>query len=151
MIHIIKRLARWILRNEQNNEIQQLKQELDRYMDATDVIEEHIKKQNNLITDKTNKLNTLQTEYDNLKAKNTELASQNAMLRQYYHLDEEPSQETIDKMYLDEKYREQEKELIQLRNFRESRISLEMALLSRSWQPMPYLPVPPVYSVQRWF
>lgn len=124
---MIKRLARWILRNETNSEIQRLKNELKMYTDAADDIQKEIRKQQNQITQKTNELSRLHTDYDALKTKCEELKEQNAILRQYYHLDEEPSQETIDKMYLDEKYREQEKELVQLRAYKEMRSSIEMA------------------------
>lgn len=50
-----------------------------------------------------------------LNAKIKELEEQNAILRQYYDLDKEASQETKDKMYLDLKYKEQEKEIAELK------------------------------------
>lgn len=43
------------------------------------------------------------------------MEEKNAILRQYYDLDKEASQETKDKMYLDLKYKEQEKEIAELK------------------------------------
>lgn len=59
-------------------------------------------------------INRLMTENKNLKERNEELEKENAVFRQYYSLDEEPSQETKDKMYLDQKYREMDREIIRL-------------------------------------
>lgn len=59
-------------------------------------------------------INRLTTENKNLKERNETLEKENAVFRQYYSLDEEPSQETKDKMYLDEKYREMDREIIRL-------------------------------------
>ena len=50
-----------------------------------------------------------------LNEKIKKLEEQNAILRQYYDLDKEASQETKDKMYLDLKYKEQEKEIAELK------------------------------------
>lgn len=53
------------------------------------------------------------------QSKIKELEEQNAILRQYYKLDEEPSQELKDKMYLDERIREMDKELTKYRTIAE--------------------------------
>lgn len=138
----MKRLARWILRNETNDKIRRLENDVKMYKDSAEVLGKECKTQSSTITQKTNELSMLQTNYDALKRKCTELESQNAILRQYYHLDEEPSQETIDKMYLDEKYREQEKELTQLRFYKESYERITMTALFSAWRPYPYVPYP---------
>ena len=59
-------------------------------------------------------INELTTENKDLKERNDILEKENAVFRQYYHLDEEPSQETKDKMYLDQRYREMDREIIRL-------------------------------------
>ena len=59
-------------------------------------------------------INQLSTENKDLKERNDILEKENAVFRQYYHLDEEPSQETKDKMYLDQRYREMDREIIRL-------------------------------------
>ena len=59
-------------------------------------------------------INELTTKNKDLKERNDILEKENAVFRQYYHLDEEPSQETKDKMYLDQRYREMDREIIRL-------------------------------------
>lgn len=59
-------------------------------------------------------INELTIENKDLKERNDILEKENAVFRQYYHLDEEPSQETKDKMYLDQRYREMDREIIRL-------------------------------------
>ena len=59
-------------------------------------------------------INKLTAKNKDLKEQNDILEKENAVFRQYYHLDEEPSQETKDKMYLDQRYREMDREIIRL-------------------------------------
>lgn len=123
---MFKKFVKWLLKKEINAEIQSLRSEIECYKDDVKKYKARIDSDNNLLMDQCDKIRSLQTAYDVLRTENEEFKKQNAILRQYYHLDEEPSQETCDKMYLDEKYREQEKELARLQAYKDALNSCAM-------------------------
>ena len=107
-------------RKELEEKIEALEREKDTLMSKWNCSEISSRNASNELNSARKQINQLSTENKTLKERNEELEKQNAVFRQYFHLDEEPSQETKDKMYLDQKYREMDREIIRLQAIVES-------------------------------
>ena len=108
---MFEKLARKILKSEFEHKERRIKEAEENEAEAYAARDEAQEANRNLLAENDN----LENKVVALTNKVKDLEEQNAILRQYYSLDKEPSQETKDKMYLDMKYREMDKQLTEFK------------------------------------
>jgi len=96
---MFKKLIKRILEKELQQKDAEIKEEKDR----NEVLESALLNERVTNNELTDQLNEAKNQLKPYKKKIEQLEEENAVLRQYYLLNEEPSQETKDKMYLDMK------------------------------------------------
>ena len=138
---MFENLARKILKSEFEHKERRIKEAEENEAQAYATLNEAQEANRNLLAEN----DSLKDKVTALTNKVKDLEEENAILRQYYSLDEEPSQETKDKMYLDMKYREMDKQLIELNAIKE-------AFGRFIPQPVCYVPYPYYnYFVQNYY
>lgn len=128
---MFEKLARKILKSEFEHKERRIKEAEENEEKAYAARNEAQEANRNLLAENDSLKNKIAALTNRVK----DLEEQNAILRQYYSLDEEPSQETKDKMYLDMKYREMDKQLTELN-------AIKKAFSVFSPQPVCYAPYP---------
>ncbi len=128
---MFENLARKILKSEFEHKERRIKEAEENEAEAYAQCNRTLEANRNLLAEN----DSLKNKIAALTNKVKDLEEQNAILRQYYSLDEEPSQETKDKMYLDMKYREMDKQLTELN-------AIKSAFSRFTPQPICYVPYP---------
>ncbi len=114
-------MFKWIARKILSSEIRDYEYEIDKLNSELNTCEGDIA----TLSEKANKYGDLERQYKFLKEENETLRKENGVMREYYKLDEEPSDEIKTKIHID----------MRIHN-------LEMMLLQACNRPPAYVPVP---------
>ncbi len=90
-----------ILRNIFRKQFNNFEQQINDLKEENGSMRSELSKTNDMISEKADKICSLETENSKLKTRTEKLEKENEILRKYYKLDEEPSDEIKAKIHID--------------------------------------------------
>lgn len=127
-----------ILRKIFYKQFRDFEQQINNLKKEKESLQNELSKANNMVSEKADKICSLEAENSKLKSRVEELEKENEILRKYYNLNEEPSDEIKAKIHID----------LEINRLKEEKMQIAM-LASR----LPITQMYPVYypALERWY